>query len=87
MGLKFLVFLDWGLGMENKTGGLTLLSIWSGEKLSKHSCGFPRPPIDEFGGQSPDVPIKARREKAESDGLKIDDGDKPKNQKADLSSK
>jgi len=38
--------------MENKTGGLTLLSIWSEEKLSKHSCGFPCPPIDEFGGQS-----------------------------------
>jgi ketosteroid isomerase-like protein len=38
--------------MENKTGGLTLLSIWSGEKLSKDSCGFPCPPIDEFGGQA-----------------------------------
>src|SRR6266850_2798642 len=45
-GLTFWVFSDWGLGMENKTGGLTLLSICSGEKLSKQ-----RPPNDEFGGQ------------------------------------
>jgi len=45
-GFEFWVFSDWGLGMENKTGGLTLLSIWSGEKLSKDSCGFPCPPID-----------------------------------------
>ena len=26
--------------MDNKTGGLTLLSIWSRENLSKESCGF-----------------------------------------------
>src|ERR1700682_648033 len=39
-GLKFWVFLDWDLGMENKTGRLTLLSISGGEKLSKESCGF-----------------------------------------------
>src|SRR5712691_10799209 len=38
--------------MENKTGGITLLSIWSGEKLSKDSCGFPCSPIDEFGGRT-----------------------------------
>src|SRR6266478_673980 len=47
-GFKFWVFSDWGLSMENKTGGLTLLSISSGEKLSKHRCGFPCPPNDEF---------------------------------------
>src|SRR5258705_13133543 len=51
IGFKFRAFSDWGLGMENKTGGLTLLSICSWEKLSKHSCGFPRPSIAEFGRQ------------------------------------